>query len=100
VVTAARHARTGAPTGAPPARSPWREAIDRAHEARFAKLNAGQLASAERLLDAMLAAAEDHGVSLSHFDEVADLPGACLDVVAARDRRRTGRLRSFDKLHR
>ncbi|WP_405749995.1 hypothetical protein OHA19_10510 [Streptomyces sp. NBC_00012] len=37
-------------------------------------------AAATRLLDALLDAAADHGVSLDDLDWVADLPGACLDV--------------------
>lgn len=41
---------------------------------------------ATALLEDMLAAAERHGVTLADFDWVADLPGACLDVMASRDR--------------
>lgn len=40
-----------------------------------------QHTAATRLLDALLDAAEAHGVTLDDLDWVADLPGACLDVV-------------------
>ncbi|MDV9195538.1 hypothetical protein [Streptomyces sp. Wh19] len=36
--------------------------------------------AATRLLDTLLDAASEHGVSLHDFDFVTDLPGACLDV--------------------
>jgi hypothetical protein len=39
---------------------------------------------ATRLLDSLLDAAADHGVTLGDLDFVADLPGACLDVVRGR----------------
>ncbi|MFB7852772.1 hypothetical protein ACFC34_37960 [Streptomyces sp. NPDC056053] len=38
-------------------------------------------AAATQLLDALLAAAADHGVRLADLDRVVDLPGACLDVI-------------------
>ncbi|MGW2181242.1 hypothetical protein ACWCXX_24715 [Streptomyces sp. NPDC001732] len=37
-------------------------------------------AAATRLLNVLLDAAADHGVTLEGFDWVTDLPGACLDV--------------------
>jgi hypothetical protein len=40
-----------------------------------------QRAAAAALLADMLAAAGRHGVTLDDLDWVADLPGACLDVV-------------------
>lgn len=45
-----------------------------------------QHTAATRLLDVLLDAAADHGVSLDDFDWVADLPGACLDVIHAKAR--------------
>ncbi|MEV6854752.1 hypothetical protein AB0M89_13195 [Streptomyces microflavus] len=39
------------------------------------------IAEAVALLEALLAAAAGHGVSLADFDDVIDLPGGCLDVV-------------------
>jgi hypothetical protein len=46
-----------------------------------------QRAAAEQLLADMLKAAGLHGVTIDDFDWVADLPGACLDVVLAKSRR-------------
>lgn len=40
---------------------------------------------ATALLEDLLAAAARHGVGLADFDWVADLPGACVDVMAPRD---------------
>jgi len=103
VVTAAKHARTaGAPLATSPTTgfNPWRDAIEHAHQRRVTRLTSAQLTAAERLLSDIIAAAEPHGVSLVSFDAVADLPTACLDVVATRDRLRTWRVRSFDRLHR
>lgn len=40
-----------------------------------------QRTDARLLLESLLLAAELHGVTLDDFDWVADLPGACLDVV-------------------
>ncbi|KAB7643568.1 hypothetical protein [Polymorphobacter fuscus] len=42
--------------------------------------------AATRLLDALLDAAAEHGASLDDFDWVADLPGACLDVIRGKTR--------------
>lgn len=42
--------------------------------------------AATRLLDVLLDAASLQGVTLDDFDWVADLPGACLDVIKHRDR--------------
>lgn len=39
------------------------------------------------LLEDMLAAAAQHGVSLDDFDYIADLPGAAVGVVVAKTRR-------------
>lgn len=39
-------------------------------------------AEAVALLEALLAAAAGHGVTLADFDWVIDLPGGCLDVMA------------------
>ncbi|MGW2089705.1 hypothetical protein [Streptomyces sp. NPDC001880] len=36
--------------------------------------------AATRLLDALLDAAAEHGVTLDDLDHVVDLPGACRDV--------------------
>ncbi|MGY0071916.1 hypothetical protein ACWZEH_35325 (plasmid) [Streptomyces sp. QTS137] len=44
-------------------------------------------AAAEQLLAVLLAAAEQHGVTLEDFDAVVDLPGGCLDVVLSKHRR-------------
>lgn len=44
-------------------------------------------AQAVALLEALLAAAADHGVTLADFDAAVDLPGVCLDVVAGKARR-------------
>ncbi|MBT2429428.1 hypothetical protein J7F02_28380 [Streptomyces sp. ISL-112] len=38
-------------------------------------------AQAVALLEALLAAAAEHGVTLADFDGVIDLPGGCLDVM-------------------
>ncbi|MFB6776503.1 hypothetical protein ACFCX0_03520 [Streptomyces sp. NPDC056352] len=46
--------------------------------------------AATALLADMLAAAEKHGVSLADFDDAIDLPGGCLDVAVAAERRRRG----------
>lgn len=46
----------------------------------------GQRAAATRLLDAMLDAAEQHGVRLDDLDWTVDLPGGCLDVILAQTR--------------
>ena len=57
---------------------------------RIAAVNrAGAIAAEERaaataLLIDLLAAAARHGVTLDDLDWVTDLPGACLDVTAAR----------------
>ena len=50
-------------------------------------ITAEQRAAATELLDDLLAAAARHGVTLSDFDSVVDLPGGCLDVVLAKVRR-------------
>ncbi|MGC0319343.1 hypothetical protein [Kitasatospora acidiphila] len=47
-----------------------------------------QRARATALLLDLLAAAELHGATLSDFDFTIDLPGGCLDVITAMDRRR------------
>lgn len=39
-----------------------------------------QHAAATRLLDSLLDAAAEHGVTLDDLDDVADLPGICRDV--------------------
>lgn len=39
-----------------------------------------QRAQATALLTDLLAAAARHGITLDDFDQVADLPGACLDI--------------------
>lgn len=46
-----------------------------------------QQAAATRLLDVLLDAASEHGVTLDDLDWVTDLPGACLDVIRAKDRK-------------
>ncbi|MFJ2568633.1 hypothetical protein ACIO02_37955 [Streptomyces sp. NPDC087568] len=46
-----------------------------------------QRTAATRLLDALLDAAAEHGVTLDDFDWTVDLPGGCLDVVLAKTRR-------------
>lgn len=46
-----------------------------------------QRAAAEQLLAAMLAGAEQHGVTLDDFDWTIDLPGGCLDVILSKSRR-------------
>jgi hypothetical protein len=46
-----------------------------------------QRTAAEQLLAAMLAAAEQHGVSLDDFDWTIDLPGGCLDVILSKTSR-------------
>ncbi|MFC8278160.1 hypothetical protein ACFUJR_37690 [Streptomyces sp. NPDC057271] len=43
-------------------------------------------AAATRLLDAMLDAAAEHGVTLDDFDWVVDLPGGCLDASRHKNR--------------
>lgn len=45
-----------------------------------------QRAAATALLADLLEAAERHGASLDDFDWVADLPGACLDVIRTHTR--------------
>ena len=62
-----------------------RARIDVAHQRRLARLNAAQLRAAGRLLDDLLSAAARHGVALSQFDAVLDLPDACLGLIATRD---------------
>jgi hypothetical protein len=44
-------------------------------------------AAATALLTDLLAAAAKHGVTLTDFDFVVDLPGACIDVVLAKEDR-------------
>ncbi|MEU0979066.1 hypothetical protein ACIBCC_19445 [Streptomyces griseus] len=44
------------------------------------------IAEAVSLLEALLAAAADHGVTLADFDGVIDLPGGCLDVMVGKAR--------------
>ncbi|MFF5707415.1 hypothetical protein ACFY7H_33755 [Streptomyces sp. NPDC012794] len=46
-----------------------------------APLTEAEHAAATRLLDAMLDAAADQGVTLDDFDWVLDLPGGCRDVI-------------------
>jgi hypothetical protein len=41
----------------------------------------GERDRARLLLADLLAAADRHGVTLADFDWVADLPGACIDVI-------------------
>jgi hypothetical protein len=48
---------------------------------RATPLTEEQRAAAEQLLADMLAAAGRHRVTLADFDWVADLPGACVDVI-------------------
>ncbi|MEU6012338.1 hypothetical protein [Streptomyces sp. NPDC047453] len=43
--------------------------------------------AATRLLDVLLDAAAEHGVTLDDFDWTVDLPGGCLDVILAKTRR-------------
>jgi hypothetical protein len=43
-------------------------------------------AAALELLRDLLAAAAQHGVGLGDFDNVCDLPAACVDVVVAKTR--------------
>ncbi|QKV94713.1 hypothetical protein HUT19_25620 [Streptomyces sp. NA02950] len=50
-------------------------------------ITGGQHAAATALLEALLRAAEHHGVTLADFDAVVDLPGGCLDVVRAKRHR-------------
>lgn len=40
-----------------------------------------QQTAATRLLDALLDAAAEHGVTLDDFDWTVDLPGGCLDLI-------------------
>jgi hypothetical protein len=44
-------------------------------------------AAATRLLDSLLDAAADHGVTLDDLDWTVDLPGGCLDVIRSKTRR-------------
>ncbi|MFG2738445.1 hypothetical protein ACGFX7_26935 [Streptomyces harbinensis] len=44
-------------------------------------ITAAEQAAATHLLDAMLDAAADHGVTLETLDGVVDLPGAALDAL-------------------
>lgn len=46
-----------------------------------------QRKQARLLLESLLLAAELHGVGLDDFDWVADLPGACLDVILSKSAR-------------
>jgi hypothetical protein len=43
-----------------------------------------QRTEARLLLESLLLAAAGHGATLDDFDWVADLPGACLDVVRSK----------------
>lgn len=47
-----------------------------------------QRADATALLVDLLDTAARHGVTLTDFDAMVDLPGGCLDVITARDRHR------------
>lgn len=51
-----------------------------------APTTAEQREAAEQLLTDLLAAAARHGVTLTDLDHVADLPGACVDVIRAQNR--------------
>ncbi|MGW1306724.1 hypothetical protein ACWD5R_44955 [Streptomyces sp. NPDC002514] len=42
---------------------------------------------ATALLESLLTAAAEHGVTLADFDWMIDLPGGCLDVILAKTRR-------------
>lgn len=42
---------------------------------------------ARLLLESLLLAARGHGVALTDFDGVVDLPGGCVDVILAQARR-------------
>jgi len=56
---------------------------------RATPITDAEQAAATRLLDAMLHAAEQHGVSLDDLDWTVDLPGACLDVIRTQTRHTT-----------
>jgi hypothetical protein len=69
--------------------SETRSRVDTANERRITRLTSAQLAAATALLDDLLAVAGRHGLSWIHFDAVTDLPMACVDLIVARDHRRT-----------
>lgn len=52
---------------------------------RATPFNDSERDRARLLLADLLAAADRHGVTLADFDWVADLPGACVDVIRQHD---------------
>ena len=55
--------------------------------ARHTPITAAHRAAATALLEGILEVAAEDGFTLDDFDWVADLPGACLDVILAKSRR-------------
>jgi hypothetical protein len=53
---------------------------------RTTPLTDDQHAAATRLLDRLLDASEEDGVTLDDLDWVVDLPGACVDVICTQTR--------------
>jgi hypothetical protein len=54
---------------------------------RNADVTAQHRQDAQLLLESLLLAAALRGVTLDDFDWTVDLPGGCLDVILAKDRR-------------
>jgi hypothetical protein len=66
--------------------TPARRRIIGAAGRRVTRLDSAQLSAAEALLDEFIAAAARHGFTLDDLDLVADMPEACISLIALRRR--------------